>query len=233
CVTFTRRLVAMIVFSGSFGSSAIVAVEPSAWTSDPCEGVAASSRKARLRTSSAYRPPSYAWLISSVLNPENSRLTLPDGDAVSIVTVGLAPRVMVRPNTNTNGNGHLAIMGDSTATIRASFQALDPTSRGPVFSRTSYKHLDAVELRDGLRERLELSDEGKHPALLLVDRLRAFEHVRRTLLRHHHDTVLVGNDDVARTDGDAGALDGYVLGHGGIVADGGTRRLRTRIDREA
>jgi hypothetical protein len=54
---------------------------------------------------------------------------LPDGDAVSIVTVGLAARVTVRPNTSTSGNGHLAFIGDSTATIRASLEALIQRSR--------------------------------------------------------------------------------------------------------
>src|SRR6266545_503774 len=97
----------------------------------------------------------------------------------------------------------------------------------------SDKTSDAVELRDGLRERLELSDEREHSALLLIDRLGAFEHLRRAFLRHHHDTVLVGHDDVAGTDGDAGALDGNVPGHGGIVTDRGTGRLRPRIDGQA
>jgi hypothetical protein len=41
------------MLSGSFGSSAIVAVEPSAWTSDQCAAVTGSSSNARLRTSSA------------------------------------------------------------------------------------------------------------------------------------------------------------------------------------
>src|SRR4030095_12210014 len=82
---------------------------------------------------------------------------------------------------------------------------------------------NAVEFRDRLRERLELPDEREHAALLLVDRLRAFEHVRRTILRHDDDTVLVGHDDVARTDRDAAALDGNVPGDGGIVADRGAR----------
>ena len=35
---------------------------------------------------------------------------MPDGDAVSIVMVGPAARVAVRPSTSANGNGHLAVM---------------------------------------------------------------------------------------------------------------------------
>jgi hypothetical protein len=41
---------------------------------------------------------------------------LPDGDAVSIVTVGPAARVALMPSRSTNGSDHLAFMGDSTAT---------------------------------------------------------------------------------------------------------------------
>jgi hypothetical protein len=46
-------------------------------------------------------------------------LTLPDGDAASIVTPGTAARMAVTPSASTNGNGHLAVMGDSVPTIRA------------------------------------------------------------------------------------------------------------------
>ena len=49
-------------------------------------------------------------------------LTLPEGDAVSIVMVGPAARDAVTPSTRTNGNGHPAGMGDSPATIRALIQ---------------------------------------------------------------------------------------------------------------
>jgi hypothetical protein len=45
------------------------------------------------------------------------------GETVSIVTVGLWARVAVTPSTSTNGNGHLAFMGDSPPTIRASIEA--------------------------------------------------------------------------------------------------------------
>jgi hypothetical protein len=46
-------------------------------------------------------------------------------------------------------------------------------------------------------------------------------------LRHHDDAVLVGDDDVAWTDGDARALDGDVLGNGGVMSD----RVRGDLDR--
>src|SRR4051812_34812156 len=47
---------------------------------------------------------------------------------------------MVRPNASTNGNGHLAVIGDSTARIPSlRIQALNPTARGPVVSRQSYR----------------------------------------------------------------------------------------------
>src|SRR6476619_2736612 len=49
--------------------------------------------------------------------------------------VGPAARVAVRPSTSANGNGHLAVMGDSTPTIGAPIQALDPATSSPVLSR--------------------------------------------------------------------------------------------------
>src|SRR5690348_8016977 len=45
-----------------------------------------SERKVRFRISSAYRPPSYEWLISSVINPYNLGLTAAFGRFTSMVT---------------------------------------------------------------------------------------------------------------------------------------------------
>ena len=70
---------------------------------------------------------------------------------------------------------------------------------------------DAIELCYGLLQRLELANERIHAALAVVDGLCLLEDLSGLLLRHHHHAVLVGDDDVARADGDAGALDGDVL----------------------
>src|SRR5688572_18388553 len=83
-------------------------------------------------------------------------------------------------------------------------------------SRTSS---DAIELGDGLLQRFELANERIHAALAIIDGLRLFEHPGGVFLRHHDDAILVGDNDVAWTNRDARALDGDVLGDGGVMPD--------------
>jgi hypothetical protein len=78
-----------------------------------------------------------------------------------------------------------------------------------------------LNLADRL-QRLELANERIHATLAIVDDLRFLEDPRGLVVRHNHDAVLVGDDDVTRTDGYAHALDRDVRGDGGVMADGST-----------
>ena len=67
----SRRLVVRAVaLTGSSPSSAMLPSAPGLATTDQWTGVFGSSLKVRFRTNSAYSPPSYEWLISSVISPK-------------------------------------------------------------------------------------------------------------------------------------------------------------------
>jgi hypothetical protein len=75
--------------------------------------------------------------------------------------------------------------------------------------------LNAIEKLDRLLKGFEPVDERDHLTFALIDFLGLSQNFFRLFLRHAHDSIFSGYDDVPRPHCDTDAFDGGVSGHAG------------------